>query len=155
MAWPRRGDCGPRDLAVISLLSLRSLAGCRVPRALAGAIEAEGISQRLTSRPTKKIARDLWSRELLMSLYRPIESADAARLSGRPRRALCAHRWRPDRLRRESRPCELWLVNVWLGSWEDQPVASQKGTVSRGLNAEGTNVSTRSCGDYVPTQQSN
>ena len=44
MAWPRRGDCGPRDLAVISLLSLRSLADCRVPGALAGAIEANGIS---------------------------------------------------------------------------------------------------------------
>jgi hypothetical protein len=42
MAWPRRGDCGPRDLAVISLLSLRSFVDCRVPQALAGAIEAEG-----------------------------------------------------------------------------------------------------------------
>ena len=90
-----------------------------------GAIEDEGISQRLIPRPTTKIARDLWSRELLMSLYKPIESADAARLSGRPRRALCTHRWRPDRLRRELRPCELWLVDVWLGSW-DQPVTSQK-----------------------------
>jgi len=66
MAWPRRGDCGPRDLAVISLLSLRSLADCRLPRVLAGAIEAEGISQRLTPRPTKKIARDLLSRALLL-----------------------------------------------------------------------------------------
>ena len=71
-----------------------------------------------------KIARDLWSRELLLSLYRPIESADAARLGGRPRWALCAHRWRPDQLRCESRPCEFLLVAVWLGSW-DQPVASQ------------------------------
>ena len=32
MAWPRRGDCGPRDLAVISLLSLHSFVDCRVPR---------------------------------------------------------------------------------------------------------------------------
>ena len=45
MAWPRRGDCGPRDLAVISLLSLRSFVDCRVPRVLARAIEAEGISR--------------------------------------------------------------------------------------------------------------
>jgi hypothetical protein len=44
MAWPRPGDCGQRDLAVISLLSLRSFVDCRVPRALAGAIEANGIS---------------------------------------------------------------------------------------------------------------
>jgi len=44
MAWPRRGDCSQRDLAVISLLSLRSFADCRVPRALAGAIEADVIS---------------------------------------------------------------------------------------------------------------
>ena len=88
MAWPQRGDCGPRDLVVISLRSLRTFVDCRVPRALAGAIEAEGISQRLIPRPTTKIARDLSSRELLLSLYRPIGSADAARLGGRPRRAL-------------------------------------------------------------------
>jgi hypothetical protein len=44
MAWPRWGDCGPRDLTVISLCSLCSFADYRVPRALAGAIEAEGIS---------------------------------------------------------------------------------------------------------------
>jgi hypothetical protein len=49
MAWPRRGDCGPRDLTVISLLSLRSFFDCRVPRALAGAIEAEGISRETDS----------------------------------------------------------------------------------------------------------
>ena len=35
-------------------------------RALAGAIEAKGISQRLIPRPTTKIARDSWSRELLL-----------------------------------------------------------------------------------------
>jgi hypothetical protein len=50
MAWPRRGDCGPRDLAVISLLSLRSFVDCRVPQALAGAIEAEGISRETDSK---------------------------------------------------------------------------------------------------------
>jgi len=134
MVWPRRGDCGPRDLAVISLLSLCDFVDCRVSRALAGAIEAkEGISRRLIPRPTMKIARDLWSRELIMSLYRPIESADAARLSGRPRRALCAHHWRPDRLRRESRPCELWLVDVWLG----------RGTSPSQAN-EGTSLEARS-----------
>jgi len=53
-----------------------------------------------------KIPRDLWSRELLLSLYGRIISANAAQLGGRLRRALCAHRWRPDRLRRESRPCD-------------------------------------------------
>ena len=45
MACPRQGDCGPRDLAIISLWSLCSLADCRVLRALAGAIEAGGISR--------------------------------------------------------------------------------------------------------------
>jgi hypothetical protein len=45
MAWPRWGDCGQRDLAVISLLSLRSFVDCRVLRALEGTIEADGISQ--------------------------------------------------------------------------------------------------------------
>jgi hypothetical protein len=46
MAWPRRGDCDPRDLPVISLRSLRSLADCRVLQALAGTIiEADGISR--------------------------------------------------------------------------------------------------------------
>ena len=44
------------------------VADCRVPRALAGAIEAKGISQRLTPRPTKKIARDLLSRALLVNV---------------------------------------------------------------------------------------
>ena len=72
MAWPRRGDCGPRDLAVISLLSLRSFVDCRVPQALAGAIEAKGISQRLIPRPTTKNAHDLSSRELLLSLLDPL-----------------------------------------------------------------------------------
>jgi len=125
MAWPWRGNCGPQDLVVISLLSLRSFVDCQLPQALAGAIKAEeGISRRLIPTPTTKIAHDLSSRALLLCLYRPIESADAAWLSGRPRRALCAHRWRPDRLRRKSRLCELWLVDVWLGSW-DQAVTSQ------------------------------
>jgi hypothetical protein len=64
MAWPRQGNCGPRDLVVISLLSLRSFADCRVPRALAGANEADG---RLIQRLTTKIARDLSSRELLLT----------------------------------------------------------------------------------------
>jgi hypothetical protein len=77
---------------------------CQVPQALLGAIEAKGISWRLILRPATKVTRDLWSRELLFSSYRPIKSADAARLGGRPRRALCAHRWRLDRLRCESRP---------------------------------------------------
>jgi hypothetical protein len=45
MAWPWWGDCGPRDLVVISLLSLCSFVDCQVPRALAGAIEAKGISR--------------------------------------------------------------------------------------------------------------
>ena len=45
MAWPWRGDCSQRDLAVISLLSLHSFVDCRVPRALEGTIEADGISQ--------------------------------------------------------------------------------------------------------------
>jgi hypothetical protein len=49
MTWPQRGDCGPRDLAVISLLSLRSFVDCRVPRALVGAIEAEEISRETDS----------------------------------------------------------------------------------------------------------
>jgi len=49
MAWPWQGDCGPRDLAVISLRSLRSYANCRALRALAGAIEADGISQETDS----------------------------------------------------------------------------------------------------------
>ncbi len=116
MAWPRRGDCGPWDLAVISLLSLRSFVDCQLPQALAGAIKAEeGISRRLIPTPTTKIAHDLSSRALLLCLYRPIESADAAWLSGRPRRALCAHRWRPDRLRRKSRLCELWRFAVNCG----------------------------------------
>jgi hypothetical protein len=44
MAWPRWGDCGQRDLSVISLLNLHSFVDCRVPRALEGAIEADGIS---------------------------------------------------------------------------------------------------------------
>ncbi len=35
--------------------------------ASAGAIEAKGINQRLISRPTTKIARDLWSQALLVS----------------------------------------------------------------------------------------
>ena len=37
-----------------------------------GAIEDEGISQRLISRPTTKIARDLLSREDLLSLLDPL-----------------------------------------------------------------------------------
>jgi hypothetical protein len=41
------------------------VADCRVPRALAGAIEAKGISQRLSPRPTTKIARD-WSSGALL-----------------------------------------------------------------------------------------
>jgi hypothetical protein len=45
MAWPWRGDCGQQDLAVISLLSLRSFVDCRVPQALEGAIKADGISR--------------------------------------------------------------------------------------------------------------
>ena len=53
MASPRRGDCGPRDLAVISLLSLRSFVDCRVPRALEVAIEADW-----TSRETEPEADD-------------------------------------------------------------------------------------------------
>ena len=61
------------------------VADCLVLQALAGAIEADGIRQRLIPRPMTKIARDLWSRELLLSLYRPIESAEEARLGGRPR----------------------------------------------------------------------
>ncbi len=83
-----------------------------------------GSVERLITKPTMKIARDLLSQALLLSLYRPIQSADVARLSGRLCRALCAHRWRPDRLCCESRPCELWLIDIWLGSW-DQPVTSQ------------------------------
>jgi len=54
MTWPRWGDFGPRDLTVISLLSLRSFVDCWVPRASAGSIEAKGISQRLIPRPTTK-----------------------------------------------------------------------------------------------------
>ena len=50
MAWHRRGDCGPRDLAIISLPSLHSLADCRVPQALAGDIEADGISRETDSK---------------------------------------------------------------------------------------------------------
>ena len=79
MAWPRRGDCGPRDLAVISLLSLCSFVDCRVSRALAGAIEAKGISQRLIPRPTTKIARDSWSRELLLRMVVLLVSSKIAR----------------------------------------------------------------------------
>ena len=37
-----------------------------------GTIEAEGISQRLIPRPTMKIARDLWSRALLVCLSDPL-----------------------------------------------------------------------------------
>ena len=67
---PWRGDCGPQDLAVISLLSLRSFVDCQLLQALAGTIEAEeGISRRLIPRPMTKIACDLWSQELLLSLY--------------------------------------------------------------------------------------
>jgi hypothetical protein len=69
MAWPRRGDCGPRDLAVISLLSLCSFVDCRVPRALAGAIEADGISPETEPEADNEVARDLSSRDLLISLY--------------------------------------------------------------------------------------
>jgi len=72
MAWPRRGDFGPRDLLVISLCSLCSLADCRAPQALAGAIKADGISPRLIPRPKTKIAHDLSSRELLLSLSDPL-----------------------------------------------------------------------------------
>jgi hypothetical protein len=39
---------------------------------LAGVIEAERISERLIPRPTTKIARDLWSRALLLSLSDPL-----------------------------------------------------------------------------------
>ncbi len=67
MAWPRRGDCGPRDLAIISLLSLRSFVDCRVPRALEGAIEADGISRETEPEADSEVARDLSSRELLLS----------------------------------------------------------------------------------------
>jgi hypothetical protein len=49
MAWPRQGDCGPRNLTVISLLCLHSFVDCRVPRALTGAIEAKGISRETDS----------------------------------------------------------------------------------------------------------
>ena len=74
MASPRRGDCGPRDLVVISLplRRFRSLVYCRVTWALVGAIEADGISvERLIPRPTTKIARGLWSRALLLSSSDP------------------------------------------------------------------------------------
>jgi hypothetical protein len=84
MAWPRRGDCSPRDLAVISLLSLHSFVDCRVPQALAGAIGAEGISRETDSEADDEDRPYSWSRELLLSLYRPIGSADAAQLGGRP-----------------------------------------------------------------------
>jgi hypothetical protein len=89
-----------------------------------GAIKANGISQETDYEADDEDRPRLVVTGTSSEFIRPIESADAARLSGRPRRALCAHRWRPNRLRRESRPCELWLVDVWLGSW-DQPVASQ------------------------------
>ena len=91
-----------------------------------GAIEADGISQILIPMPTTKIASDLWSRALLVSLFRPIKSANATQLGGRPRQVLCAHCWRPDQLRSELRLCELRLVDLWLGSW-DQPVVSRLG----------------------------
>ena len=42
---------------------------CWLPRALAGAIEAEGISRRLIPRLMTKIARGLSSRELLLSIW--------------------------------------------------------------------------------------
>ena len=45
---------------------------CCVPRALAGIIKVEQISERLIPRPTTKIARDLWSRAPLMSLSDPL-----------------------------------------------------------------------------------
>ena len=64
MAWPQQGDCGPQDLAVISLLSLCSFVDCQVPRALVGAIKAKRIRQRLIPRPTTKISSDLLLREL-------------------------------------------------------------------------------------------
>ena len=108
-----------------------------------GAIEADGISQILIPMPTTKIASDLWSRALLVSLFRPIKSANATRLGGHPRQVLCAHRWRPDQLRSELRPCELRLVDVArvVGPARRK---SLRGTVSRGLNAERTKVPTRS-----------
>jgi hypothetical protein len=48
------------------------IADCRVPQALAGTIMAKGISQRLIPRLTKKIARDLLLRALLVSLLDPL-----------------------------------------------------------------------------------
>ncbi len=42
------------------------MADCGVPQALAGAIQAKGISQRQIPRPTTKIARDLLYRALLV-----------------------------------------------------------------------------------------
>ena len=66
MAWPRRGDCGPRDLAVISSCSLSPRSRLSTAASVSGHHRGQRDQSETDSEADNEVALDLSSRELLL-----------------------------------------------------------------------------------------